>query len=83
MQYILSETEYHDLLTKKEAVIKLETEKLQALCTKIACTMPSYVNYKKEIVPWGCILDKDSGMPYCDHCPVKSICPCPNKSWSK
>lgn len=95
MQYLLSEEEYQSLRKQAAAgakaegkvVINLSTKKLQALCTKIANEMPVKWGWGQtpDPKPWGCMLTAaDDGMEwYCDTCPVKDICPNPNKDWSK
>ncbi len=84
MQYILSEEEYNNLTEKKESAILLEKNKLQKLCTEIAITMPLTIRHdKKEVRPWGCILDKEHDSWYCDQCPVRIICPNDHKKISK
>jgi hypothetical protein len=83
MQYILTEQEYTALKTRQAHEIKLSRDKLQALCTKIAETMPVEVSWRRgEPEPWGCVLDSIHG-GYCDECPVQEICPYEDKEWSQ
>lgn len=83
MQYILSEEEYNELLRRATAR-KIELDKkYQNLCTKIADELPIDAGWRSvEPAPWGCILTKKREW-YCDRCPVKEICPYPNKHYSK
>lgn len=94
MKYLLDEDEYQQLKSFQRLAILQETEKLQALCTKICNEMP--VEYEKpdgfltDPRPWHCILslqrtDNLHGYQggYCDHCPVISICPYKGKKFSK
>jgi hypothetical protein len=87
MQYILTQDEYNTLLTKQKLEIKLQKEKLQQLCTKIANTMPVERSWDdNDRSPWGCILtiNKESYDEwFCDDCPVQSICPYEFKNWSQ
>jgi hypothetical protein len=80
MQYILTEQEYNEL---KVHQYKITRDKLQALCTKIAETMPVEVSWRSgSPEPWGCILDSIHG-GCCDECPVQDICPNEDKEWSQ
>jgi hypothetical protein len=86
MQYLLEHDEYMKLVTKQRLELKLQQDKLQKLCTKIAEDMPVVWGWGgPDPKPWGCILseneDKDPG--YCDKCPVDEICPNERKRWSK
>jgi len=88
MQYLLTEDEYKGLLKNAMSGAELpKPDELQALCTKIANTMPIKVEWMSDspAQPWGCILNKqpDPNPGYCDECPVQSICPKPFKEWSK
>lgn len=83
MQYILTQEEYNELIKKKELQLQIQMGDLQELCTKIANEMPISYSWKKEIEPWGCILNNPDRTCYCDDCPVQEICPCPFKRWSK
>ena len=63
MQYILTQEEYDDLVSKKEYKISPSKSKLQKLCTKIANEMPVKVSWLIKNnggfpAPWGCILTK-------------------------
>lgn len=83
MQYLLNETEYSTLVHAKNEKTKLQTEELQKLCSQIANEMPVTRGYgNDEPKPWGCILTSEHEW-YCDKCPVTSICPNPDKEWSK
>ena len=90
MQYILTEKEYNDLVSKKEKAISLDEKKLLKLCVKIANEMPIKVSWKKAGEPWGCsVLDAEQDdddyhdEQICDLCPVVSICPYEYKEFSK
>ena len=87
MQYILSEEEYTALKDAAKARLELNQKGLQELCTEICNTMPVKYWGNEEAMPWGCMLtaDDDNGYNewYCDECPVKKICPCTYKSYSK
>lgn len=85
MKYVLSEEEFKDLTNVKAAKIFMEKKKLQALCTKIADTMPIVWSWKghETPMPWKCIHSIEDLCWYCDECPVSEICPEPNKVWSK
>lgn len=84
MQYILTESEYIELTTKKAYEIRMGKTDLQQLCTKIANKMPVSRSWDDtNCAPWGCILNKVASPGYCDECPVEEICPCENKEWSK
>ena len=86
MQYILNEDEYKQLVAaaNKKPLVRLSTEGLQTLCTKICNEMPVvWEGWLKERPPspWGCKLTNENEW-YCDNCPVQTICPT-GKSWSK
>lgn len=85
MQYILTEEEYNALRSSRERKIKLNEQKLQTLCTKIADEMP--VKWGGlDPQPWGCIItaaEEDDNECYCDKCPVIEICPNKDKRWSQ
>ena len=86
MEYILTETEFNELKERQQAELKIETEKLQAICTLAAEHIPVDRYWDKDNKsPWGCILNDESGMygGYCDECPMDEICPCEHKAWSK
>jgi hypothetical protein len=86
MQFILTREEYAALLKKQEISLGLQKDKLQALCTKIADTMPVKVRWRKgPDQPWGCIItEKKKGHGhYCDECPVRDICPKEYKEYSQ
>lgn len=84
MQYILTQEEF-DAWNQKSKQITLTAKKnMQELCTKIANTMPitwSWGVGKNTPTPCGCIHSEEDW--YCDECPVREICPEPNKAWSK
>ncbi len=86
MHYLLNEEEFRELTEMKELLKTLpSTAELQRVCTKVASTLPIKIAWGREkgqMAPWGCILLPDS-IPYCDDCPVKTICPHPHKNWSK
>lgn len=86
MQYILSEEEYNDLITKgkkREVVDKELIQKLCTLCADHIPVVPYWNKNNKDHIPkpWGCILTKGHG--YCDCCPVQDDCPYEGKEWSK
>lgn len=87
MQYILSQEELDALKARQALQIEAATRELQAVCTVAARHIPivieSWPSYGER--PWGCILDGDGNhnMGYCDHCPVRKICPHEDKRWSK
>ena len=84
MQYILTEEEYTALKTRQAYEYNLSRDKLQALCTKIAITMPIKVDWRSGTYePWGCILAETAHSGYCDECPVQAICPHEDKDWSQ
>lgn len=90
MQYLLSEIEYQALVNQGKAEAVKVKHALQKACTLAALHTPARTvkDYSKPGFPstkvaWGCILDKTSGMEYCDCCPVKDICPNEWKEWSK
>lgn len=87
MQYILTEEEFNTLKHNQNNAIKLEKQKLQKLCTKIANEMPVKWGWWKgdDPTPWGCIITKDENDEewYCDQCPVLEICPNDYKRFSK
>jgi hypothetical protein len=84
MKYLLSETEYQAL--KKVATIKdkVAEDELQGLCTKVADHMPIPCSWDagRAAEPWGCILSATTER-YCDDCPVRNLCPNPDKNFSK
>ena len=81
MQYILTEQEYNDLKAKQKLSLNLQTDKLQAVCTKIANEYPIKFWGREEASPWGCVFTETDW--YCDQCPVQEICPNEFKEWSK
>lgn len=86
MQYLLSEEEYLELKRGHSERIKLQDERLQAICTLAARHIPVALDWApdKTPAPWGCILGPRSQSPeYCDHCPVIEICPSQGKEWSQ
>lgn len=84
MQYLLTAEEYTALLNANKKAAETAKETLQALCTEVANLKPIEVPWAKDMKPepWGCYLSED-GPEYCDCCPVKDVCPCDHKSWSK
>jgi hypothetical protein len=85
MMYVLTSEEYSALFERKAALDGKDRAELQALCTKIALTMPVPRDWDpgRGPSPWGCILVKEHHPGYCDDCPVSEICPHPHKEWSK
>jgi hypothetical protein len=86
MQYLLTQEEYDELKAQKRGIRLENTKKLQALCTKIADTMPVNWGWKgPDPKPWGCIItvQREGHEWYCDQCPVQDICPYPGKSYSQ
>jgi hypothetical protein len=91
MQYILSEEEMESVRSDRAALKELlsslpSKDQLQQMCTKIANEWPTFTGWDKKdprpATPWGCILTEEYEH-YCDKCPVLTICPNKNKSWSK
>lgn len=85
MQYVLSKEEYDELVNGKVQRALMAQDKLQKLCTTICDTMPIKLKGCDVPSPWTCIHSHEGfrGEWYCDQCPVKEICPEPNKHWSK
>lgn len=96
MQYILSQEEFDQLKNESANAIKKVTADLQTACTLVADHMPIKHPWASASVivgvsasmelPWGCIITRKSNDDwywYCDHCPVRKICPHPNKNFSK
>ena len=82
MQYLLTQEEYSDLLSKIEEKKRFPSEKeLQKFATMIANEVPVKSGWDKGKV-WGCIKTVEYEW-YCDDCPAQKICPYPLKSWSK
>lgn len=81
----LFNTENRSLVEKKNQIVNNEKSKLQKFCTLAAKYIPitEWPGTKEDPKPWGCILDKESDMGYCDNCPVRKICPNESKHWSK
>lgn len=89
MQYILDENEMRSFQTDRDALIEMvktlpSKKTLQTMCTKIANEWPTFKGWDgtDEPSPWDCILSVDYEH-CCDGCPVWTICPNQNKSWSK
>ena len=85
MQYLLTQEEYNKLQNEAARGRELPSDKeLQELCTEIADTMPVLLSWRpaEEPSPWGCIMTTKS-TEYCDHRPVKTICPNKEKKYSK
>lgn len=103
MQYILTEDEYKQLKAAADlghrfkglTTVNMTTKQLQALCTKIADTMPVKWGWPgmPNPEPWGCLITKqkeaeaqgnnDPEVWYCDTCPVQRLCPHPYKTYSQ
>lgn len=92
MQYILSQAEYDDLLSRKrkaeknQVILDMSPETLQDMCTHIANVMPVIVRWRSgPDRPWGCILNKYplTTTHYCDECPVQKLCPNQGKEYSQ
>lgn len=75
MQYLLSEAEYQELMSRKEQSIQTKKEELQRICTLAAQHIPVQpYDWVEEPKPWGCILGPaDQSPPYCDECPVRGF----------
>lgn len=88
MQYILTQEEF-DALQARALAKQIVIDRLQTACTLVADHMPikaPWAPASTDPKPWGCILSQTSPTKdewYCDHCPVRNICPQPNKNWSK
>ena len=86
MQYLLTKDEYEALCREKRLRTEKQTSELQALCTLAAKYIPAFPTaYPSDAkpMPWGCILDRDIRIEYCDKCPARKICPNESKEWSK
>ena len=92
MQYLLSQGEYDDLLSKHELKIISMQVTINDLCMRVAMSevipdpwdMHRPEGEPKE-GPWGCIRtgDPEKNPMYCDECPVQRICKYPGKEYSK
>ncbi len=96
MQYILTEEEYQKLVGDVKQAKQDCKETIEALCIRVANSEPvkltrserQYMNKSwadsLEGKPWGCYITREEEHPglewYCDHCPVKKICPLPHHS---
>lgn len=91
MQYLLTDTEYNELVERGRYRKASLDANLQAFCTRIANELPIsgwHANYggKDGKKPWGCIITEaktNNQDWYCDDCPSKEICPYEGKEWSK
>ena len=88
MQRLLTEEEYQELVGRAEAVRAGLEETIQALCIRVAEHEPVDLHWEGDGTPprpWGCILKRANSheYKYCDHCPVKLVCPYPGKNWNK
>lgn len=83
MNYLLTQEEYDALRKTQQLALRMQTDKLQKLCSHIADTMPVKWGWGgDDPKPWGCSLTKRDEW-YCDQCPVQEICPNPYKHYSK
>lgn len=89
MQYILTQEEFDKLKADAARIIGKMADDLQTACTLVADHMPikaPWAPASTDPKPWGCILSQTSPTKdewYCDHCPVRNICPHPNKNLTK
>jgi hypothetical protein len=86
MQYILTEEEYNELVSRKKKIDIEAQNKLQEFCTLAAKHIPAQREWDPDDKsPWGCVLEKgDEGQNgYCDDCPAQDICPYHYKEWSQ
>lgn len=86
MQYLLSEEEYLSLKNAEAKAKEKVKNDLQTLCTMVCDNTPItryWEDPKEEKRPWRCILSTNHRGHYCDECPVKKLCPCEHKEWSK
>lgn len=85
MQYILTEGEYAELCGRADHERAALQETLLDLCTKVANYMPIDFGWGEPgRRPWGCIRTAGNKYGvYCDECPVRDVCPNPDKRWSK
>jgi predicted transcriptional regulator len=81
MMYIITEAEMAGLTATQIRRTEEERKKLQDVCSFVADNMPIQFSDDQH-APWGCILTNKK-VWYCDKCPVETICPHDNKSWSK
>ena len=85
MQYILSEKEYKEFMSRVKADVHQNTlNKLQKMCTLAANHVPIYRSWdENDKSPWGCDLKNGEKSDYCDECPSSIYCPYKDKRWSK
>ena len=85
MQYLLTEEEHAALKAQIKAAETREKEKVQKLCTLVACHKPVPREWAtdKTPKPWGCIRNEVNNPGYCDDCPVDDECPYEHKEWSQ
>lgn len=81
MMYVLSETEFDNVVKDRKQLKRLPTEDaLLEFCKEAANIMPVKEGWYAGKV-WGCILTKTQR--YCDDCPAREVCPHDYKEWSK
>jgi hypothetical protein len=84
MQYLLTETEYNNLIAQAKKKNEKQKKELQELCTLAAMHVPIEVSWIGKPVLWGCILgpeEQNSGC--CDDCPSLKVCPYEHKEFSQ
>ena len=86
MQYILTEEEYRKLLDTSRLAKAKVVAVVQDLCTRVANNEPVIFNHEDGTThetTWGCMLTTEGADFYCDHCPVREVCPSEDKVFSK
>jgi hypothetical protein len=95
MQYILTEEEYKNLENETKYEKESMKDVLMDLCSRVANSELVAFSYDRKVIPeekrtpWHCnvIVDPITGeyvsQKYCDLCPVRKVCPCDHKQWSK
>lgn len=84
MQYVLTQEEYDELKDVVKMVEEANKKMLQNLCTRVAQLEPVIGwDTRCDPQPWGCELGSDTEELCCDKCPVRTVCPCDDKEFSK
>ena len=85
MQYILTETEYKELITRAEAAKADARKTINGLCRQVATLKPIKRSWspQSEPSPWGCIKNRVGSPHYCDDCPVVDVCQESGKQFSQ
>ena len=79
MQYILSELEYSMLKAGISPDLKIDPDKLQAVCSDFA----NLASKSKDQYEWAAACENGNPKGCCGFCPAKRICPSKNKRISK